>query len=237
MTYSTSPEALPRDESKPDVVRIRTYEPTDYTECREIFTEGMQQLANPVMELVLPWYAKNAAVFFVFAAAVAFQWSLWILAVYLLVCILLVALLYINIYLEIMKFIGACLSADLRDIDKSYMYAKGSSMWVAEYNGKVAGMVGLIHSENHPDGVAELQRMSVSSSVRRKGIAGKLIRELLNFAREQNYKKIVLSTTGAQHAAIGMYKKFGFRLVNVFPYPQKILEDLRYNCFELDLTM
>ena len=37
-------------------------------------------------------------------------------------------------------------------------------MWVAEWNGKTVGMVGLIQNEDHKPGIAELQRMSVSKT-------------------------------------------------------------------------
>ncbi|EDO36282.1 predicted protein, partial [Nematostella vectensis] len=113
-------------------------------------------------------------------------------------------------------YINSCLQTDLFDIEKSYMYNKGSCMWVAEYDSNVVGMVGLVHSENHPEEVAELQRMSVSSSVRRKGIARKLIFELLEFAREYGYRKIILTTSILQPVARTMYRKLGFQVVREY---------------------
>ena len=108
-------------------------------------------------------------------------------------------------------------------------------MWVAEWGGNVVGMVGLVHNESHKPGVAELQRMSVSPVCRRMGIARKLLDELLQHAKKQGFEKIVLTTTSAQTPAIRLYKKYGFKLMAVFPYPQRILADLEYTCFDFQL--
>ena len=216
-------------------VQIRSYRDTDYVECRELFTEGMQQLINLITHVVFPkflWYIAVAAMFAIVASV---KWSVWIFIACVFMSVVLLALLYVDIYIECWKFINNCLKTDLLDIDKSYMSNKGSHMWVAEWNGKVVGMVGLIHHENHNPGVAELQRMSVSTTCRKMGIARKLLNELLKHAREERLGKIILTTTSAQGPAIGLYKKYGFKLMDVFPYPQKILQDLEYWSFDLKL--
>lgn len=100
----------------------------------------------------------------------------------------------------------------------------------------VVGMVGLLHNESHKPGIVELNRMHVLSSYRRKGIARKLLgRVVISYAREERYDKILLHTTSAQKAAFGFYKKCGFQLINVLPFPQKLPTDLQLNYFELEL--
>ncbi|KAL9961915.1 hypothetical protein ACROYT_G030951, partial [Oculina patagonica] len=197
-------------------VQIRSYRDSDYVECREIFTEGMQQLISLVTRVVFPKFLWYTALATIFAIAASVKWSVWIFIASVFMSVVLLALLYVNIYIECWNFINDCLKTDLLDIDKSYMSNKGCHMWVAEWNGKVVGMVGLIHHENHKPGVAELQRMSVSTTCRKMGIARKLLSELLEHAREEGLKKIVLTTTSAQGPAIGLYKKHGFKLVDVF---------------------
>ena len=64
-------------------------------------------------------------------------------------------------------------------------------MWVAEWNGQIVGMVGLIQNEDHKPGIAELQRMSVSKTCRKMGVASKLLEELLKHSRQQGLEKIV----------------------------------------------
>ena len=196
----------------------------------------MEQLISLVTHVVFPRYCWFLAVMSVFVIPAAIKWTFWICAVYIFVCVVILALLYVDIYIECWKYINSCLTTDLKDIDKTYMSSDGSNhMWVAEWSGKVVGMVGLLHNENHKPGVAELQRMSVSPVCRRMGIARKLLDELLQHAKEQRFDKIVLTTTSAQTPAIRLYKKYGFKLAAVFPYPQKILADLQYSCFDLQI--
>ena len=216
-------------------LEIRSYRSSDYVECREIFTEGMQQLINLVTHVVFPRFLWYLAVVTVFAFVASIKWSLWIFILCVFISIVLLALLYVDVYIECWKFINSCLETDLESIEKSYMSNDGSHMWVAEWNGKVVGMVGLIHNGSHKPGVAELQRMSVSPVCRRMGIARKLIDELLKHAKDQQLQKLELTTTSAQTPAISLYKRYGFKLMAAFPYPQKILADLQYTCFDLRL--
>lgn len=228
-------EALKNNESTfSQEVTIRPYKQEDHSRCREIFTEGMQQLVNPVMDIVFPRYLKIASVILILVLALAWRYqSLWVVGLYIILCGILTALLYINIYIETMKFVSGCLNNDLLDISESY---KGDScMFVAELQGEVVGMVGFVHSDQHKPGVAELQRMSVSRTVRRRGIANLLCKELIAFAKLKQFNKVILSTTGAQSGAKALYKKCGFRMVDQFPYPQKVLEELSYDCFELEI--
>lgn len=228
-------DALKNNESTlSQEVTIRPYKQEDYGPCREIFTEGMQQLVNPVMDIVFPRYLKFASVLLILVLAVAFRYqSLWIVGLSVILFVILTALLYINIYIQTMKFVSGCLNSDLLNISENY---KGDScMFIAELHGEVVGIVGLRHSDQHKPGVAELQRMSVSRTVRRRGIAHSLCKELIAFAKLQQFHKIILSTTGAQSGAIALYKKCGFQMVAQFPYPQKVLEELSYDCFELEI--
>ena len=142
-----------------------------------------------------------------------------------------------NAYYHGWKFTDKSLKADLKDIGKTYMSSDGCHMWVAEWNGEVVGMVGLLHNESHEPGIAELCRMYVVSSYRRMGIAGKLLKRLVSYAREQQYHKIILNTTSAQKAAFGLYKKYGIQLINVVPFRQKVPTDLVMNYFAIELEL
>lgn len=218
-------------------VYIRAYKNTDLQECREIFTQGMEQLISLIARVIFPKYIQLLAALsaFVLPIVALLQWSVTMILLYIFTCVVMFALLYVLIYVECWKFINSCLATDLENIEKSYMSSDGSHMWVAEWNGKVVGMVGLLHKESHKPGVVELNRMHVLSSYRRKGIARKLLERVVSYAREQRYDKILLHTTSAQKAAFGFYKKCGFQLIKVLPFPQKLPTDLQLNYFELEL--
>ena len=56
----------------------------------------------------------------------------------------------------------------------------------------------------------ELRRMSVHPDYRRLGIGKMLLIQLKTYAKEQGFKRVVLTTTTYQHEAIAGYEKFGF---------------------------
>ena len=165
----------------------------------------------------------------------AFTRSTYVFGLYFGICVIIVVLYFGNACYHGWKFTDKSLKADLKDIGETYMSSDGSHMWVAEWNGKVVGMVGLLHDESHEPGVAELYRMYVLSSYRRKGIARKLLERLLCYAREQRYHKIILNTTNAQKAAFDFYKKSVFQLIKVVPFQQKVPTDLDVRYFKLEL--
>lgn len=216
-------------------VKIRSFESKDFQHCREIFTLGMEQLVSLVTRVVLPKYCWILSALSVLFLLAAFKVTFWILAYYIFFCVVVLALLYVDIYIECRRFIKLCLETDLKEIEKTYMSGDGSHMWVAEWQGKVVGMVGLINNCNDKPRVAELQRMSVSPFCRRMGIAKKLLDELLQHAKDQRFEKLVLKTTSAQTPAIRLYKKWGFSLIDVSPHPQRILGDLQFLHFSLKL--
>jgi len=59
----------------------------------------------------------------------------------------------------------------------------------------------------------EIKRMYVPIENRGKGIAGAILVELENWARELGYKKCVLETGDKMLEAIGLYKKSGYEII------------------------
>ena len=178
-------------------------------------------------------YLTAVTVLALFTAA--FTSSKYIFGVYFGICVIIVVLYFGNAYYHGWKFTDKSLKADLKDIGNTYMSSDDSHMWVAEWNGKVVGMVGLLHDESHEPEVVELYRMYVLSSYRRKGIATKLLERLVCYAREHRYHKIILSTTNAQKDAFDFYQKSGFQLIKVVPFRQKLPTDLEVRYFKLEL--
>lgn len=220
-------------------LKIRSFQFSDSHSCRELFIQGMLEvLPTPIMRAVYPGFLRKALMLGLVAMAAAWYKTVWIAVVYCIVCVLLSALLYVLIYMESYKYINRCLTSDLSDIEKHYMKAEGSHMWVAEINEEVVGTVGLLQTVNHKLGTAELQRMSVLSSCRGKGIGKKLLNKVIHFARENGHKRIILSTTSVQSPAIRLYRSAGFKVFSsIRPHPSSpyILKDIALISFELHL--
>jgi ribosomal protein S18 acetylase RimI-like enzyme len=82
-------------------------------------------------------------------------------------------------------------------------------------------MLGMVGLEYKSDEVAELRRMSVSKNARRCGVATILTRHLLEFAKAEGYRKVVLSTLNVHVGACKLYEKMGFVLVHTKHVPER----------------
>jgi GNAT superfamily N-acetyltransferase len=91
-----------------------------------------------------------------------------------------------------------------------YYRERGGGFWVAVRDGAVAGMFGL---ERAAGDAMELRRMYVDPAVRRAGIA----RSMLSFAEDEcrrfGARRLELSTSELQPAALALYRRSGYRLV------------------------
>lgn len=105
------------------------------------------------------------------------------------------------------------LRTDMRDITKSYFSDSGSCFWVAECEGQVVGTVGALPVKEPTlrKQQLELLHLSVSSEHRGQGIAKALVRTVLQFARDQGYSEVVLTTSSLQHSALALYQGIGFQ--------------------------
>ena len=195
-----------------DKLTIRSFQRSDQEECVQIFMDGLQDHKNLLAITFLSkssWYVVMATIFTSLAAVL---WSTWIFVVFVVVILILLTYFYISLHVAIYTYMTYSLRTDMRDIEKSYMSDEGCHMWVAELCGKVVGMVGLRHDENHEPGVFELQRMYVVPAYQRMGIGKQMLNELITHAKKHRMKMIVLTTSNTQVAAIQLYMKYGFKV-------------------------
>jgi len=97
--------------------------------------------------------------------------------------------------------------ADLDYLMSGYFECKDSGFWVAQYEEWIVGMIGVQRiSENS----AEIRRLRVRDSFRRKGIGTKLMQHAISFCREKHFLKVVLDVRIERLSAISMFNTFGF---------------------------
>ena len=203
-----------RHRESPSPVNIRSFKRSDQSECVKIFIDGLDEFLKDFILAGWTAMSRYSVIAIVFASIAALLCSMWILAVGAVVVVSLLVYPFIKLYrVGAFAWKKQALEAEFKDLEKSYMSRKGCHMWVAEWNGKVVGMVGLMQKESHAPGVAELQRMYLVPSWRGMGIGKKLLSELIAYAKKQGMEQIELTTTSTQVAAIGLYKKHGFKLV------------------------
>ncbi len=97
--------------------------------------------------------------------------------------------------------------ADLDHLMEGYFECKDSCFWVAEYEELVVGMIGV---QRISDDSAEIRRLRVRDSFRRKGIGSKLMQHAITFCKEKQFLKVVLDVRIERGPAISMFNTFGF---------------------------
>jgi len=90
----------------------------------------------------------------------------------------------------------------------------GSSYFVAELDGVIAGGGGIFPTEGLPDGTCELVKMYLLPVARGTGLGKKLISQCLEAAAATGYTQVYLETMPELKQALKVYKKFGFEYLD-----------------------
>jgi putative acetyltransferase len=87
-------------------------------------------------------------------------------------------------------------------------------VWVTIQNDNIIGTVAAVPKSSG----LYIRSMAVLPAARGQGIAGKLLKEIENFAIDHDYKRLFLSTTPFLHRAIRLYDQFGFLRTSAGPH-------------------
>jgi GNAT superfamily N-acetyltransferase len=98
------------------------------------------------------------------------------------------------------------------EIDRivDYYGERAGGFWVAIVQGGIAGTFGL---ERVSADAMELRRMYVAPTMRRRGIARRLLAFAEEECRRRGIRRIELSTSELQPAAVALYRNSGYALV------------------------
>lgn len=91
---------------------------------------------------------------------------------------------------------------------QKYIIDKGGHIFFAKLNDEVVGTVALMPLED--DGTFELTKMAVSPKHRGYKIGQQLMTKCIDFAKENNFNKLLLYSNTKLENAIYIYRKFGF---------------------------
>jgi N-acetylglutamate synthase-like GNAT family acetyltransferase len=102
---------------------------------------------------------------------------------------------------------------------EKYIIQPGGHIFFVIEDDLVLGTVALMKSE---DGIFELTKMAVLPNQRGKRIGQKLMQYCLDFAKEEDFKKLFLYSNTILENAIYIYRKYGFIEIPVeSPSPYK----------------
>jgi ribosomal protein S18 acetylase RimI-like enzyme len=100
--------------------------------------------------------------------------------------------------------------ADIDNLREGYFSDEGASgFWVAEHSAVVIGMVGVQRTSID---AAEVRRLRVRGTFRRRGVGTVLMEKALTFCRHHGYLKVSLDVRIERGPAIALFTKFGFAL-------------------------
>ena len=97
--------------------------------------------------------------------------------------------------------------ADLEDVVSSYRGRGGSFRVVTSIDGDIVGCGGLYPVDERE---AEIRRMYLLPSARGFGVGRTLLEELIAFAEQRRFERVVLETASVLKEAISLYRKRGF---------------------------
>lgn len=90
-----------------------------------------------------------------------------------------------------------------------YKKTARSNYWVIEKEGEVVGGCG-IAPYNESNDTAELQKLYIKPSEQGKGYSSVLIKQAIEFAKENHYASIYIETSSILEKANQIYPRFGF---------------------------
>jgi putative acetyltransferase len=107
-------------------------------------------------------------------------------------------------------YIATALNGELRQLREVFSEGKGNAFWVVEIDARIVGTFGI---ESRGDDSTELRRMYLERGYRGGGTAARMLQCAEARARSLGFSRMILSTAEVQQAAIGFYRKSGYRLV------------------------
>lgn len=132
-----------------------------------------------------------------------------------------------RLVIEYTKLLGRDLSFqhlddELNDLSAKYAPPEGRLL-CAVVDDKIIGCVAY---HKHTAERCEMKRLFVREGYREHHAGSQLVEAIINCAREDGFKEMVLDTITPLQSAIRLYKKFGF--VETEPYYQNPMNDVIY---------
>ena len=105
-------------------------------------------------------------------------------------------------------------------IEQSYLQRPGSNFWIAELEGQAVGCVGAYRRDEEE---AEIRRLVVDGSARRRGVASQLLEQAEEFCRDAGYARAIVWTANHMSAAIAFLRHRGYHELEDHAFPHTSL--------------
>ena len=118
------------------------------------------------------------------------------------------------------EYLEGALTHDLAHIEQSYLLRPKSNFWIAELDGQPVGCIGAYQRD---DEEAEIRRLAVDRSSRRRGVASLLLEQAEDFCRDAGYARAIVWTANHMTAAISFLQHRGYHELEDHAFPHTSL--------------
>lgn len=98
--------------------------------------------------------------------------------------------------------------ADIEMIQEAYLTDHRHHFWVAELEGRVVGMIGVVSDEEH---TAEVRRLRVGQTHQTTEIAAVLLKTAIDHCKHHGFLKVRLDTRFERDDALSLFDRVGFQ--------------------------
>ena len=118
------------------------------------------------------------------------------------------------------EYLDGALTHDLAHVEQSYLQRRGSNFWMAEIDGEPVGCIGAYRRD---DEEAEIRRLAVDRTARRRGVASQLLEQAEEFCRDAGYDRAIVWTANHMSAAIAFLQSRGYHELEDHAFPHTSL--------------
>ncbi len=102
--------------------------------------------------------------------------------------------------------------SDIDHIEHAYFQDERNHLWVADLDGQVLGMIGVLQGKGH---TGEIRRLRVQKDHQGNGIASRLVEVAVEHCQHHGYLKVVFDTRFEPQCdpglLVGMFERVGFQ--------------------------
>ena len=106
----------------------------------------------------------------------------------------------------------------------------GSEIFVADIGSMVVGYIVIQHKLYE----SKIMSIAVKKEFRKRGIGSMLLKKAIESAKEKGKKRLLLEVRVSNIPAQNLYKKYGFKVINVLPAYYSDGEDAYLMCLNFD---
>ena len=132
---------------------------------------------------------------------------------------------------QVHKVEEACFSVpwSLENFERIFRYKE--NYYLTAWDGDtIVGFIGLMAVA----GEGDITNVAVLPSHRKQGIGDRLVKSMIDLAKEKEISKIMLEVRSSNEAAIHLYEKYGFEFLCIRKnYYQKPTEDANIMCWQM----